>query len=143
VGAAYVVPRAGAALAPADVIAWARERMSNYKVPRHVEIRAALPANDAGKVMKRRCAGTGGSGPHDRPSGRRTRSGADRHWGGRADAAAGALWELGRVEILATVRQSWPLATDLRRASRCGEAAPVRCCGITYRCYAKLILSGT
>jgi acyl-CoA synthetase (AMP-forming)/AMP-acid ligase II len=52
VGVAYVVPRAGVALAPKEVIAWARTRMSNYKVPRHVEVRGALPANDAGKVMK-------------------------------------------------------------------------------------------
>jgi HIP---CoA ligase len=52
VGVAFVVPRAGAALAGPDVIAWARERMSNYKVPRHVEIRTALPANDVGKVLK-------------------------------------------------------------------------------------------
>ena len=52
VGVAYVVPRAGAALSPADVIAWARVRMSNYKVPRHVQICAALPTNDVGKVMK-------------------------------------------------------------------------------------------
>jgi acyl-coenzyme A synthetase/AMP-(fatty) acid ligase len=26
--------------------------MSNYKVPRHVRICAALPVNDVGKVMK-------------------------------------------------------------------------------------------
>jgi len=52
VGAAFVVPRAGAVLSSSEVIAWARMRMSNYKVPRHVEICAALPANDVGKVMK-------------------------------------------------------------------------------------------
>jgi HIP---CoA ligase len=52
VGAAFVVPRAGTALSPPEVTAWARTRMSNYKVPRHVEICAALPVNDVGKVMK-------------------------------------------------------------------------------------------
>jgi HIP---CoA ligase len=52
VGAAFVVPRAGAAVSPQEVIAWARARMSNYKVPRHVEICAALPTNDVGKVVK-------------------------------------------------------------------------------------------
>ncbi len=52
VGAAFVVPRAGAAVSPQEVIAWARGRMSNYKVPRHVEICAALPTNDVGKVIK-------------------------------------------------------------------------------------------
>jgi acyl-CoA synthetase (AMP-forming)/AMP-acid ligase II len=52
VGAAFVVPRAGAALSPSEVIGWARTRMSNYKVPRSVDICAALPTNDVGKVMK-------------------------------------------------------------------------------------------
>jgi HIP---CoA ligase len=52
VGMAFVVPRAGAALAPADVIAWARDRMANYKVPRYVEICAVLPVNAIGKVQK-------------------------------------------------------------------------------------------
>jgi HIP---CoA ligase len=52
VGAAFVVPRAGAVLSPPEVIAWARLRMSNYKVPRYVDICAALPASDVGKVMK-------------------------------------------------------------------------------------------
>jgi HIP---CoA ligase len=52
VGAAFVVPRAGAAVSPQEVIAWARARMSNYKVPRHVEICAGLPTNDVGKVIK-------------------------------------------------------------------------------------------
>ncbi len=52
VGSAYVVPEANAQISPSGVIAWARERMSNYKVPRYVEIRAVLPKNDVGKVMK-------------------------------------------------------------------------------------------
>jgi acyl-CoA synthetase (AMP-forming)/AMP-acid ligase II len=52
VGVAFVVPRAGADLSPSEVIAWARPRMSNYKVPRHVQVCATLPTNDAGKVMK-------------------------------------------------------------------------------------------
>jgi HIP---CoA ligase len=52
VGLAFVVPRAGATLAPADIIAWARHRMANYKVPRYVEICGALPVNAIGKVQK-------------------------------------------------------------------------------------------
>jgi acyl-CoA synthetase (AMP-forming)/AMP-acid ligase II len=52
VGMAFVVPRPGAALSQHEVIGWARHRMSNYKVPRHVEICDDLPANDVGKVMK-------------------------------------------------------------------------------------------
>jgi acyl-CoA synthetase (AMP-forming)/AMP-acid ligase II len=50
VGRAYVVPRA-----PVDadeLIAWCRERMANYKVPRSVETVDALPMNASGKVMK-------------------------------------------------------------------------------------------
>jgi acyl-CoA synthetase (AMP-forming)/AMP-acid ligase II len=52
VGKAFVVPRAGADVAPEAVIAWCREAMANYKVPRYVEIVAALPMNASGKVLK-------------------------------------------------------------------------------------------
>jgi acyl-CoA synthetase (AMP-forming)/AMP-acid ligase II len=52
VGKAFVVPRPGASLAPAAVIAWCREQMANYQVPRAVEIVDTLPVNAAGKVMK-------------------------------------------------------------------------------------------
>ena len=34
------------------VIAWCREHMANYKVPRRVEIVSALPMNASGKVLK-------------------------------------------------------------------------------------------
>ncbi len=52
VGAAFVVPRPGAVVEPGEVIAWARERMANYKVPRVVEVCTALPTNALGKVQK-------------------------------------------------------------------------------------------
>ncbi|UDY36666.1 FadD3 family acyl-CoA ligase [Dermatobacter hominis] len=52
VGMAFVVPAAGAHPDPAEVIAWARERMANYKVPRRVEVVDDLPVNAAGKVEK-------------------------------------------------------------------------------------------
>jgi acyl-CoA synthetase (AMP-forming)/AMP-acid ligase II len=52
VGMAFVVPRPGAELTPEGVIAFARERMANYKVPRRVEIVDALPLNASGKVRK-------------------------------------------------------------------------------------------
>jgi acyl-CoA synthetase (AMP-forming)/AMP-acid ligase II len=52
VGMAFVVPRPGAELTPEAVIAFARERMANYKVPRRVEIVDALPMNASGKVTK-------------------------------------------------------------------------------------------
>jgi acyl-CoA synthetase (AMP-forming)/AMP-acid ligase II len=52
VGKAFVVPAPGAKLEPDAVIAWCREQMANYKVPRAVEIVDALPMNASGKVMK-------------------------------------------------------------------------------------------
>src|SRR5579863_2330549 len=52
VGKAYVVLRPGAVAQPQTLIAWARENMANYKVPRFIEIVAQLPTNAAGKVQK-------------------------------------------------------------------------------------------
>lgn len=52
VGVAFVVPAAGTTLTPEEVIAYARETMANYKVPRRVEIVDALPTNATGKVLK-------------------------------------------------------------------------------------------
>jgi acyl-CoA synthetase (AMP-forming)/AMP-acid ligase II len=52
VGKAYVVPRAGATVDEAELVAWCREQMANYKVPRSVEVVAALPLNATGKVVK-------------------------------------------------------------------------------------------
>jgi acyl-CoA synthetase (AMP-forming)/AMP-acid ligase II len=52
VGMAYVVLRPGAATTEADVIAWARDQMANFKVPRAVRVVDALPVNATGKVMK-------------------------------------------------------------------------------------------
>jgi acyl-CoA synthetase (AMP-forming)/AMP-acid ligase II len=51
-GWAFVVPAPGAAVEPDTVIAWARENMSDYKVPRRVIVVDALPANVNGKVDK-------------------------------------------------------------------------------------------
>jgi acyl-CoA synthetase (AMP-forming)/AMP-acid ligase II len=52
VGAAFVVPKAGRTVDPDELIAWCRERMANFKVPRRVEVVDALPLNAAGKVLK-------------------------------------------------------------------------------------------
>jgi acyl-CoA synthetase (AMP-forming)/AMP-acid ligase II len=52
VGMAFVVPTGGATIDPDAVIAWARERMANYKAPRRVEVIEALPLVPAGKVDK-------------------------------------------------------------------------------------------
>jgi HIP---CoA ligase len=53
VGKAYIVPRRGRALDEATVLDFCRARLANYKVPRQVEFRDALPRNPAGKVLKR------------------------------------------------------------------------------------------
>jgi acyl-CoA synthetase (AMP-forming)/AMP-acid ligase II len=52
VGRAYVVPRPGHELTGEQVIAYCRERLAGYKVPRTVELRAELPHNAGGKVLK-------------------------------------------------------------------------------------------
>lgn len=52
VAKAFVVPRAGAQVDPDGLIAWCRERMANYKVPRSVEVLASLPLNASSKVQK-------------------------------------------------------------------------------------------
>ncbi|HZV11125.1 MAG TPA: AMP-binding protein [Novosphingobium sp.] len=50
--AACVVPRAGMALDLAALSAWCRERMANYKVPRHLFLVPAFPRTPLGKVQK-------------------------------------------------------------------------------------------
>jgi acyl-CoA synthetase (AMP-forming)/AMP-acid ligase II len=52
VGMAYVVPAPGRSVDPAAIVAWARERLANYKVPRYVVAVSALPTNATGKVLK-------------------------------------------------------------------------------------------
>ena len=52
VGHAYVVPKAGQQVDPDEVVAWSREQMANYKVPRAVHVLDALPVNASGKVLK-------------------------------------------------------------------------------------------
>ena len=53
VGRAYVVTRPGQALDAGEVLAFCRERLANYKVPREVVFRGGLPRNPAGKALKR------------------------------------------------------------------------------------------
>ncbi|ADP82753.1 FadD3 family acyl-CoA ligase [Pseudofrankia inefficax] len=53
VGMAYVIPRTGQPRpTPAEIIAWSRDRMANYKAPRYVEVVDALPLNATGKVVR-------------------------------------------------------------------------------------------
>jgi acyl-CoA synthetase (AMP-forming)/AMP-acid ligase II len=52
VGMAFVVPAGGASIDEADVLAGCKERMANFKVPRHLRVVDALPMNATGKVQK-------------------------------------------------------------------------------------------
>jgi acyl-CoA synthetase (AMP-forming)/AMP-acid ligase II len=53
VGLAFVVRRAGAQLGADELVAWARQQMANYKVPRAVRFVDALPVNASNKVDKK------------------------------------------------------------------------------------------
>jgi acyl-CoA synthetase (AMP-forming)/AMP-acid ligase II len=52
VGLAYVVPRPGVTVDPAELREWAKGEMANYKVPRRIEVVDELPLNASGKVLK-------------------------------------------------------------------------------------------
>ena len=52
VGKAYVVRARRLDVTPDEVIAFAKERLANFKVPRQVEFVDALPRNLGGKVLK-------------------------------------------------------------------------------------------
>ncbi len=52
VGRAYVVLRPGTAADEAGLIAWSRDNMANYKVPKSFVFVADLPRNASGKVLK-------------------------------------------------------------------------------------------
>ena len=52
VGVAFVVPRVDHKIDGDALIAWCRDEMANYKVPRSVQVVDALPLNASGKVLK-------------------------------------------------------------------------------------------
>lgn len=52
VGYAYVKARAGARIVKSILKEWARNEMSNYKVPRYWELIQEFPLNDSGKVKR-------------------------------------------------------------------------------------------
>ena len=54
VGRAFVVRTPGDRTTAEELIAWARERMANFKVPRSVEFLDELPMTPSGKVQKHR-----------------------------------------------------------------------------------------
>jgi acyl-CoA synthetase (AMP-forming)/AMP-acid ligase II len=52
VGVAFVVAVQGSGLTSEGVIAYAKEHLANYKVPRFVELVDGFPLNATGKVLK-------------------------------------------------------------------------------------------
>ncbi|HCV37095.1 MAG TPA: fatty acid--CoA ligase [Acidimicrobiaceae bacterium] len=54
IGMAFVVSVAGKQVDPAAVLSRAREELSNYMAPRHVQVVDSLPTNPGGKVLRHR-----------------------------------------------------------------------------------------
>jgi acyl-CoA synthetase (AMP-forming)/AMP-acid ligase II len=52
VGRVYVIPKPGSNLRESDVRNWCAEHLADYKVPRQVVLRDALPLTPAGKIHK-------------------------------------------------------------------------------------------
>ncbi len=52
IGVAFVIAKPGSTVTPEEVVAWSRESMANYKVPRHVFVVEEFPLNASGKVLK-------------------------------------------------------------------------------------------
>ncbi|WP_430335511.1 FadD3 family acyl-CoA ligase [Rhodococcus sp. ACT016] len=52
VGRAYVVPKPGTVVTEEEVVAFCKERLANFKIPREVTIVGSLPRNPSGKVLK-------------------------------------------------------------------------------------------
>lgn len=50
---AFIVLKEGVTLSSEEVIAWCRERLASYKVPRQVEFRDSLPKSGVGKYLRR------------------------------------------------------------------------------------------
>lgn len=50
---AIVVKKPGFEPDPAEIIAWARERIAGYKLPKSVDFTATIPRNPSGKVLRR------------------------------------------------------------------------------------------
>ncbi|WP_248741675.1 MULTISPECIES: FadD3 family acyl-CoA ligase [unclassified Pseudomonas] len=52
VAMAFLLPAPGVEIEQARFLAWCREKMANYKVPRRVQVLESMPLNAAGKVTK-------------------------------------------------------------------------------------------
>jgi long-chain acyl-CoA synthetase len=51
--AAVVNLKSGSNATPDELIAFCRQRLAGYNVPRRVEFRSSLPRNGAGKLLRR------------------------------------------------------------------------------------------
>lgn len=49
---AFVIPKDGASLEAEEIVAFARGKIANFKVPRYVEIVDRFPLTGSGKVQK-------------------------------------------------------------------------------------------
>ncbi|HTI53058.1 MAG TPA: AMP-binding protein [Verrucomicrobiae bacterium] len=49
---AFVIPREGEVLTPEEILAFARGKIANFKVPKHVEVVDRFPLTGSGKVQK-------------------------------------------------------------------------------------------
>jgi acyl-CoA synthetase (AMP-forming)/AMP-acid ligase II len=52
VAMAFLLPAPGREIEQTQFLAWCREQMANYKVPRRVQVLQSMPINAAGKVTK-------------------------------------------------------------------------------------------
>ena len=50
---AFVVPREGETLTEEEVVAYCKEKLAAYKVPRQIELAEELPKSAIGKVLRR------------------------------------------------------------------------------------------
>ncbi|MBU2341484.1 MAG: fatty acid--CoA ligase [Alphaproteobacteria bacterium] len=50
---ACVVAKPGEEIDPEAIIAWTRERLAGFKVPKSIDVIAALPRNQSGKILRR------------------------------------------------------------------------------------------
>jgi acyl-CoA synthetase (AMP-forming)/AMP-acid ligase II len=50
---AIVALKPGATADPNAIVAWARERIASYKVPKSVDFIPVLPRNPSGKILRR------------------------------------------------------------------------------------------
>ena len=50
---ACVVPKPGAKVDSDDIIAWTRERLAGFKVPKSIDVIEAMPRNASGKILRK------------------------------------------------------------------------------------------